>query len=483
MNLFKNRLLIKKHSLILAILVSFFAQGQSQDFEYSGLQLSQPFISEFTASPDGKNLLYNVVTHNTIDFRSRFYVQHLESGGEDTELGVIKAYIHGWLDNENVILANENNEFVIKNIYTLKEETFKSPAPIFYEPLLVSPDYCIFSEGSDNQTTYHFYKNGTLEKSVNVPKEFIFTNYDVATNSIIEVAHSGETVDVYQYAYLKDKRTKLASLPTGKNRVITKITLKDNALYYLEDYQEWDELDMHQWDKSLMTLSSYDLNTNTKKIIHSFDKGVECLNMEIISADKFLVIQKDHLEINDVMARKDMENNTNSKELNAATFAKITDQFKGSISAKTMINAIKNIDADYQSVYVKGSSIALALSGLPKETKDIIRQKVDKLVISNGNVTVKLKDGVSYVKLPSVTENGSSVTVKLMQGTTVKFTEVNSDKVYAKIKGVSIWMAIKYASIGAISIQGQENTLSVFTSMGVGFWTTHKLGSITRRIE
>jgi len=457
--------------------------AEGQDFEYSGYQLQSPFVNEFSASPDGKNLLYNVVTHNSVSHRSRFMVQHLEDGGDDTRLGTFDAHIQGWMDNENIVMANET-EFIIQNIYTLETQTIKNPAPVHYEPLMITPDLSIFSFMEIDKTTYFFYKNGTLDDTRVVNRGFSIVSFDVKTKSILEVAQNEEEINIYQYSYLKDKRTKLATMPSGKDRVIHDITLLNDEVYYLEDYQKWDDQDRHLWEESLMKLNSYDITTQSKRIVHSFNKGVECLNMEVVSKDKYLIISKDHTESTDIVARKDMEDNTKgAKELSAGTFAKITDQFKGSISAKTMITAINHLEGDYPSAYIKGSSLALALSSLDATTKKIIKTKVDKLVISNGNVTIKLKPGVSYIKLTTKTKKGNNVSVKINQGTTLKLTEVNSSKVYAKLKGVSIWMAVKYASIGAIAIKGQQNTLSVFTSMGVGFWTSHKLGSVTRRIE
>ena len=468
-------------TLVFLLVLSF--PTQAQDYEFSGYQMQAPFVNEFMASPDGKNLLYNVVTHNTVDFRSKFFIQNLEDGGDDTPLGSFDAHIHSWLDNEHVILMKgATQEFIIQNIFTQATEMIKSPAPAHYEPLLISKDLCIFSDLGYDKTTYYFYKNGALDKTVDVGRGFAHTVYDVRTNTILEVSQSAEGLNIYQYSHIKDQRSKLASIPFGKDRVIHDVTLLGNKIYYLEDYQHWNEYDEHEWKESMMKLSSYDMNTESKRILHSFNKGVECLNMEIVSPDKYLVVLKDHKESQDVTAQRNMESG-NSKELSAMSFAKITDQFKGSISAKTMINAVMKVDADYPSVYVKGSSIALALSGLPKETKEIIKTKVDKLVISNGNITVKLKEGVSYIKLASKTKKGNNYTVKINQGTTINLTEVNSDKVYAKMKGIAVWMAVKYASIGAVAIKGEQNTLSVFTSMGVGFWTSHKLGSINRRIE
>ena len=480
MNLSKVIFSSQQLAFLVLFLLLALPNAKGQDFEYSGYQLQAPFVNEFAASPDGKNLLYNVVTHNSISHKSRFMIQHLEDGGDDTPLGTLDGHIHGWMDNEHIIVATETG-FVIQNIYTLEKQTLKNPAPVHYEPLMITPDLSIFSYMEIDKTTYFFYKNGTLDDTRVVNRGFSIVVFDVNTNSILEIAQSVEETNIYQYSYLKDKRTKLATMPSAENRVIHDISLLDDEIYYLEDYQKWDELDNHVWNESLMKLSSYNINTQSKRIVHSFNKGVECLNMEVISKDKYLTISKNHMESNDPLAMKDLESGT--KELSSGAFAKITDKFKGSISAKTMISTINHLDGDYPSAYVKGSSVAIALSSLDAETKKTIRTKVDKLVISNGNVTVKLKPGVSYIKLTTKTKKGNSVSVKINQGTTLNLTKVNSDQVYAKLKGISIWMAVKYASIGAISIKGQQNTLSVFTSMGVGFWTSHKLGSVTRRVE
>jgi hypothetical protein len=483
MNLSKVIFFIQRFVLLATLYLISMPTADSQDLEYSGYQLQSPFVNEFKASPDGKHLLYNVVTHNSISHKSKFLVQDMDNGGDDIDLGITDAHIHSWMDNEHVVLASET-EFIIQNIYTKEKETFANPAPAHYEPLMISKALAIFSHLEINTTTYHFYKNGILTDSKVINKGFAHTVYDVQTNSILEVSQDDAEVNVYQYSIAKDQRNKLATIPFGPNRVIQDVTLKDGEIYYLEDYQKWDELDRHIWEESLMKLSSFNLSTQSKRIIYSFNKGVECLNMEVMSRDKYLLLSKDHTEQNDAVALKDMENNTNgAKELSASTFAKITDQFKGSISAKTMIEAIKSLDGDYPSAYINGGAVSVALSSLDNETKNIIKTKVEKLVISNGNVTVKLKPGVSYITLTTTTQKGNKVSVKINQGTTLNLTEVSSDNVYAKLKGISIWMAVKYASIGAISIKGQENTLSVFTSVGIGFWTSHKLGSVTRRVE
>jgi hypothetical protein len=480
MNLSKVILSIQQLAFLILFLSFAMPNVKGQDFEYSGYQLQAPYVNEFAASPDGKHLLYNTVIHNSVNHRSRFMIQHLEDGGEDTRLGTVSARIHGWMDNENIILATETG-FIIQNIYTLEKQVIENPAPVHYEALMITPDLSIFSYMEMDKTSYFFYKDGVLDDTKVVNRGFSIVVFDVNTNSILEIAQSSQEINIYQYSYLKDKRSRLATMPSGENRIIHDVTLLGNEIYYLEDYQSWDENDMHLWNKSLMKLNSYNLETEEKRIVHSFGRGVECVNMEVISKDKYLTISKNHLEINDVVAMRDTEQG--SKELSANTFAKVTDKFKGSISAKTMISSIQSLEGDYPSAYVKGSSVAIALSSLDAETKKIIKTKVEKLVISNGNVTVKLKPGVSYIKLTTKTKKGNNVSIKINQGTTLNLKQVNSNQVDAKLKGISIWMAIKYASIGAISIKGQQNTLSVFTSMGVGFWTSHKLGSVTRRVE
>ena len=111
MNLSKVIFSIQQLAFLMLFLLLALPNAEGQDFEYSGYQLQSPFVNEFSASPDGKNLLYNVVTHNSVSHKSRFMIQHLEDGGDDTRLGSLSAHIHGWMDNENVVFQPVDEPF------------------------------------------------------------------------------------------------------------------------------------------------------------------------------------------------------------------------------------------------------------------------------------------------------------------------------------------------------------------------------------
>lgn len=170
-----------------------------------------------------------------------------------------------------------------------------------------------------------------------------------------------------------------------------------------------------------------------------------------------------------------------TKSIRSDEFKRITKQFKGSISAKTIINTISEVNKKHKNSYIKGSVFAKSIGGLSPESKKVIESKMDKLIISNNRITVKLKKGVPYIKLKNKTKKGKVVTIKLNQGATINLTENSSSKLKAKMKGTLIWMSVNYADVSALSVSSSKNTMSVFTRLGVGFWTTHKLGSVSRR--
>ena len=170
-----------------------------------------------------------------------------------------------------------------------------------------------------------------------------------------------------------------------------------------------------------------------------------------------------------------------TKSIKSEEFKKITKQFSGSISAKTIINTIKEVNKKHKNSYISGAVLSKSLTALSPESRKVIESKVDKMIISNNRITVKLKKGVPYIKLKNKTKKGRVVTMKLNQGATINLTENSHHKLKAKMNGTLIWMSVNYADVSALSVSSSKNTMSVFTKLGVGFWTTHKLGSVSRR--
>ena len=172
-----------------------------------------------------------------------------------------------------------------------------------------------------------------------------------------------------------------------------------------------------------------------------------------------------------------------TKSIKSEDFKKIAKKFKGSISATTIINSIKEVNKKHKNSYIKGSVLAESLTGLSPESKKVIAAKMDKIIISNNRITIKLKKGVPYIKLKNKTKKGKIVTIKLNQGATINLTETSSSQLKAKMNGTLVWMSVNYADISALSFSSSKNTMSVFTKLGFGFWTTHKLGSVSRRYD
>ena len=108
---------------------------------------------------------------------------------------------------------------------------------------------------------------------------------------------------------------------------------------------------------------------------------------------------------------------------------------------------------------------------------------IEKLVFTKDKITIKLNRGVSSIKVKDITSKGKMVTMKINQGATIFFTTTTTSKLTAKMKGIAMWTAIRYTSLEAVSIDPSENTLSIFSYVGVGFWTTYELGSIERRYK
>jgi hypothetical protein len=338
------------------------------------------------------------------------------------------------------------------------------------------------------------YENGKLAKTLKGTKTLIINSFDVASNSVVEVypsATAGE-IEVFQFDYAANARKKIATLPLDENNIILDVSLKGDELFYIIESQVWNKT-AHLWQSSREKLYSYDLKSNTPTFLYQFEEGMEALNLEVVSSEQYLVIFKDHYNDGEIIVDRNEREYDNfssggkktaiAKEIKSNMFATIAGKFRATLSASAIIGTIHRLDKDYPNIYIKGPELAKSMSHLSAKNQAILRNKVDKLIISGGNVTVKLKPNTTHIKINQKTKKGKNVTVRLKQGASIKFTEKSSDKVYAQIKGTALWMKVQYASIGAISLKGTDNTMNVFTKMGVGFWTSHKMGVVRRRVK
>jgi len=464
-----------------------------QNADYAEYQVGQLHVNDFKISPNGKSMIYNVVRKGSTQYESEFYARDLVNGTEEVALGKSNAFIQGWQDNEHVVLASEDGSFIIQNIFTKSKTTVKNPAGVGIEPLYISKDKMVFCDEGVNQPTYHIYENGKLSKSLKGTLPLIINSFDVATKSIIEIypSQTNGEVDVYQFDFAANERKVIATLALDANSIILDATLKGDELYYIIEKQIWNEVG-HLWQSSRGQLYAYNLTTKRPSFLYQFVEGMEALNLEIASKEEYFIVFKDHYNDGTITYdRNEKENgdlsgggkSVNAKEINSSMFAAIASKFRSTLSATSIIGTIDKLDKDYPNIYIKGPELAKSMSHLSAKNQAILSSKVEKLIISGGNVTVKLKPNVTHIKISQKSKKGKTITVKLKQGASIKFTKRLKTEVSAQIKGTSLWMAVQYASIGAITLKGDENTLNVFTKMGVGFWTSHKMGVVRRRVK
>lgn len=482
-----------KYPIVFLVFLAFACPVFGQNADYEEFQVGQMHVNDFKISPDGKSLLYNVVSHNSAEYESEFYIHDLANGTEDVFLGKHNAFIQGWQDNENVVLTNDDGQFIIQNIFTKNTETIDNPSSGGVEPLYISKTKMVFCDEGVTLPIYYVYENGKLSKTLKGTNELIINSFDAASNAVIEVYPSATVgeIEVFKFDYAANARQKIATLPLEDNNIILDASLKGDELFYIIESQVWNET-AHLWQSSREKLYVYDLKSNTPTFLYQFEEGMEALNLEVVSSEQYLVIFKDHYNDGEIIVdRNERENGdlsgggkaTKAKEIKSSMFAAIAGKFRATLSASAIIGTIHRLDKDHPNIYIKGAELAKSMSHLSAKNQAILRNKVDKLIISGGNVTVKLKPNTTHIKIKQKTKKGKEITVRLKQGASIKFTEKSSDKVYAQIKGTALWMKVQYASIGAISLKGTDNTMNVFTKMGVGFWTSHKMGVVRRRVK
>lgn len=292
-----------KHLCWLLILIpSLFVQAQAQNYSLTEYNLSSSFVNDFKVSPNGRHLLFNTMTYTDGKLESAFYIEDLTNGAKK-KLGTKDAYIHGWIDDKFVVFGNSTAEYFIQNINTLKMETITCGFSMYAEPLLISKEKTVVCEIDTKQTTYQIYNNNKLEKTLNFTSFLDANTFDVASNSILELVpqkkNDFSSLDVYQFNYTADTRNKIATLPSSINSLILKMALRAGKLYYLQQVQTYSKVEEHLWDKLTVKLCSYDLATKQQTVLHTFDEGTECLNMEVLGNGKFLLLTKDHKNDNE----------------------------------------------------------------------------------------------------------------------------------------------------------------------------------------
>lgn len=279
------------------LLVPVLTQAHGQAYSLTEYKLSTYFVNDFQVSPDGKYMVFNTISLKNGQLESAFFLKDLVRGATKS-LGEKDAFIQGWIDNKHIVFGNGTSEYTVQNVFTLSTNTISSNFSMYDEPLLISPQQMITCEIDMDKTTYNIYKDNKLVKTL-VNKRFLDMNFfDVMSNSILEItpkhADNFSELDIYQFSYETDTRKKIATIPSTNNSVIQEVSLRNNKIYYLEQVQTYTQLEEHLWDKVIVKLCTYDMTTNKQSVIHTFDEGMECLNLEIIGNDKFAVLLKNH---------------------------------------------------------------------------------------------------------------------------------------------------------------------------------------------
>jgi hypothetical protein len=281
------------------LLVPVLTQAHGQSYSLTEYKLSTYFVNDFQVSPDGKYMVYNTISLENGQLESKFYLKDLVRGATKS-LGQKDAFIQGWIDNKHIVFGNGTAEYTVQNVHTLGTEVISGGFSMYDEPLLISPNQTITCDIGMKKTTYNIYKNDKLVKTL-VNKRFLDMNFfDVMSNSILEITpkfpDNFSKLDVYQFSYEENTRKKIGTIPSTNNSVIQEVSLRDNKIYYLEQVQTYTQLEEHLWDKVIVKLCSYDIATSKQSVIHTFEEGMECLNLEILGNDKFAVLLKDHKE-------------------------------------------------------------------------------------------------------------------------------------------------------------------------------------------
>ena len=294
------------------VFVPLLTQAHGQTYSLTEYKLSTYFVNDFQVSPDGKYMVFNTISLKEGQLESKFYLKDLERGAIKS-LGQKDAFIQGWIDNKHIVFGNGTAEYTVQNVHTLSTQIISGSFSMYDEPLLISPQQMITCDIGMEKTTYNIYKEDKLVKTL-VNKRFLDMNFfDVMSNSILEITpkfpDNFSQLDIYQFSYEADTRKKIGTIPSTNNSVIQEVSLRNNKIYYLEQVQTYTQLEEHLWDKVIVKLCSYDTKTNKQSVIHTFEEGMECLNLEVLGNDKFAVLLKSHKNDNEEIVDEPINDN------------------------------------------------------------------------------------------------------------------------------------------------------------------------------
>ena len=291
-----------KYSLLLLLFIPLWMQANGQDYALKNYKLSTYFVNDYHVSPNGQYMVFNTIAYKDGQLESAFYLKDLYRGAKKS-LGQKDAFIHGWIDNKHIAFGDGSDEYTVQNIHTLEIKKIPTSFSMYNELLFINEEQTITCDIGMNETTYFFYKNNQLEKELKHSRFLDLNAFDVTTKSILEltphVKNDFSKLDIYQFDYSANTRNKIGTIPSTGNSVIQEISLKGEMIYYLEQVQTYSKLEEHLWDKVKVKLCSYNTTSQQHTILHTFKQGVECLNLEIIGKEKFLVLLKDHKNDNE----------------------------------------------------------------------------------------------------------------------------------------------------------------------------------------
>ncbi len=268
-------------------------QMQAQDFSLSPFEISDDYVTEnFVVSPNKKLLAYSTLFFTESGLDAQVYIHDLE---KDTMLVRLprKMAIHSWLDDEHIILGSpEINQYFIINIQTLATDSIEgisSDADL----VKLNKSLSVFFQ-NDDETIYYVQKGKKNQKHV---QKDIISNffYDAATDKILElhafVNNKKCYTNIFSYHPETNKRKIIAKIPmitNNDNSFMQHIRLHDDKLYFIES------IFTTEAELRLSFLCVYDLKKKKRTTLYAFPKGVDCEHIDVISAEKFVVLIKDH---------------------------------------------------------------------------------------------------------------------------------------------------------------------------------------------
>lgn len=301
-----------RYFLMFMLFTPLWIQAKGQSFTLKEYKLSTYFVNDYKVSPNGQYMVFNTIAFKDGQLESSFYLKDLKRGAKKS-LGQKDAFIHGWIDDKHVVFGDGSDEYTVQNIHTLQTSKIPTSFSMYNELLFISPEQTITCDIEMDKTTYYFYKNNKLKKELTNNRFLDLNFFDVASQSILELTpqkkHDFSKLDIYQFSFESNTRNKIATIPSSKNSVIQEVSLRGDMIYYLEQVQTYSRLEEHLWQKVKVKLCSYDMKSKSHKVIHTFNQGTECLNLEIIGNDQFLVLLKDHKNDNNEVLDEPVNDN------------------------------------------------------------------------------------------------------------------------------------------------------------------------------